>query len=296
MRPTRKPTIGFIGLGLMGAPMAERILTAGYPLVVHNRTREKAKPLLTKGARWCDSPRVLGEECSTIFSMVSTPDALSEISLGPRGLLKGLRNAGVHVDMSTVSPTLTQRFARLYKTRGSSFLHSPVLGSIPQAAEGSLLLFVGGDAAAYRRVKPIMSLLGRHIWRFKRAEEATHTKLLCNMFIAGMITTLVQAFVYARKAQVDPATLLDILGHSALNAPMYQTKGRAIIEGRFTPRFFVEHMLKDIELILESASGLKVPLPTLQASLRLFRQAMEDGYAREDYAAIIKSLQNMTAS
>jgi 3-hydroxyisobutyrate dehydrogenase/glyoxylate/succinic semialdehyde reductase len=283
-------TVGFIGLGMMGKPMAERILEAGYRLVVFNRTRSKATPLLKKGAVWADSPRLVGQQCTIVFSMISSTEVLADVALGVHGLLRGFKRGSVHVDMSTVSPEITKRLQRVYKARGSSFMHCPVLGSVPQATDGSLLLFPGGSSRTVERVKPILTHLGHRMWRFDRVEQATHTKLLCNMFIAGMIMTLTHALAYARKANVPPATLLEIIAHSALNAPMYQTKGKAIIEGKFTPRFFVEHMLKDIRLMLDAANELKVPLPVLRTARKVFERAVAAGYGKEDYSAVIKVL------
>ena len=282
--------VGFIGLGLMGKPMAERILEAGYRLVVFNRTRKKATHLLRKGAVWADSPRMVGQQCTIVFSMISSTEVLADIALGMHGLLRGFKRGSIHVDMSTVSPEITKRLQRVYKARGSSFMHCPVLGSVPQATGGSLLLFPGGNARTFERVKPILTLLGQRMWRFGRAEQATHTKLLCNMFIAGMIMTLTHALAYAGKAKVLPTTLLEIIANLAMNAPMYQTKGKAIIEGKFTPRFFVEHMQKDIRLMLDAANELKVPLPMLRTARKVFEHAIAEGYGKDDYSAVIKVL------
>ncbi len=283
-------TVGFIGLGMMGKPMAERILDAGYRLVVFNRTRKKATPLLQKGAVWADSPRMVGQQCSIVFSMISSTEVLADIALGVHGLLRGFKRGSIHVDMSTVSPEITKRLQRVYKARGSSFMHCPVLGSVPQATDGSLLLFPGGNSRTFERVKPILKHLGQQMWRFDRTEQATHTKLLCNTFIAGTIMTLTHALAYARKAKVPSTTLLEIIANSAMNAPMYQTKGKAIIDGTFTPRFFVEHMLKDIRLLLDAANELKVPLPMLRTAQKVFERAIAEGYGKEDYSAVIKVL------
>ena len=282
--------VGFIGLGMMGTPMAMRLLKGGYRLSVFNRTPVKAKNLVAEGARWCDSPTAVSEASGIVFSMVANPGALREIALGPHGVLQGFGENKIHIDSSTVSPALTRELAEHYRDRGCSFLHAPVLGSIPQATEGSLLLFVGGDEIAYGRSAPLLNLLGKRIWRFAHAEQASHMKLLCNSFIAGMITVLGQALIYARKSEVDPRTLLEILGQSQLNSPMYQTKGSSIIEGNFAPRFFLEHMLKDIDLVLDSAEELGVSLPVMQAAQQLFEQAHESGLGKEDYSAVVKVL------
>lgn len=283
-----KPTLGFIGLGLMGFPMAQRLLAAGYRLNVFNRTRQKAEELLSKGAVWCNSPAEVARQSEIVVTMISTSEVLNELAAEIRPALgKGL----IHIDMSTVSPSLTAKIYREYQTEGKHFLHSPVLGSITQATEGTLLLFVGGEDDAYRRSEELLKVLGKKIWRFAKVEQASHTKLLCNLFIAGMITTLAQAIVFAQKAGVDPRTLLDILPHSALHSPMYQSKGKGILEGNFTPRFFLDHMLKDVNLMLEAATKVGAPLPAIEAAQELFAKASQLGLGKEDYSAVVKILQ-----
>lgn len=285
-----KQPLGFIGLGLMGHAMAQRFQDAGYRLFVHNRTKAKADLLVMNGAIWCDTPAEVAAKAEIVFSMISDDNALRKIILEPTGTLKSLAKGSIHVDMSTVSPSLTQELSIRFSERGTSFLHIPVLGSIPNIQEGSLLLFVGGEEGAFRHVEPIVRVLGNKVWRFPRIEQASHTKLICNSFIAGMIVTLTQAMVYSKKSRIDPSTLLDILQNSALNSTMYQTKGRTIIEGNFKPRFFVEHMLKDIDLALHSAADVHASMPALETAKGLFEKAMKAGLAKSDYSAIVSVL------
>jgi len=258
-------SVGFVGLGMMGAPMAARLLKSGHRLSVYNRTKSKAEPLLTQGAVWCVSAGAVARASNIVFSMVSNPAALEEVSLGNQGILDGLNKGGIHVDTSTVSPSLTCDLAQRYRATGRVFLHSPVLGSIPQAADGTLLLFAGGDEDAYRRVEPLLHLLGKQIWRFEHAEQASHMKLLCNLFIAGMIATLAQALVFAQKANVDPRTLLEVIGQSQLN------------------------------LMIEAAEAVGAPLPAIEIAQQLLVEGQRAGFGKEDYSAVVKVLQSQTA-
>ncbi len=284
-------SVGFVGLGIMGAAMAERLLKQGCDVTVHNRTKEKGTHLIASGAHWSDDPAGTARNALSVHSMVSTPDALRAVALGPRGILAGLAPGGIHVDHSTVSPDVTRQLAKEYAAQGKHFIHAPVLGSVSQAIDGSLLLFVGGEDGPAKDVDPILRMLGSRTWRFPRVEQATTVKLLCNSFIAGMIGTLAQAFVLAKKTDVNPSTLLEIIGQSQLSAPTYQTKGRAIIERNFTPRFFVEHLAKDVGLVLDLAHAQHVPMPVAEAMSALIRQAMNAGLAQEDYSSIIKVLE-----
>ena len=283
--------LGFVGLGMMGLPMAKRLLDHGPQLSVNNRTKQKAEGLIAEGARWCENPSAVAAESDIVFSMLSNPDALREVALSPTGILSALKQGGVHIDSSTVSPSLTRELAQRYNDRGCFFLHAPVLGSVPQATDGTLLMFVGGDDRAYHYAQPVLRLLARKTWKFEHAEQATHLKLLCNLFIAGMIMTLGQALIFARKANVDQRVLLDVIGQSQLNSPMYQTKGASILEGNFTPRFYLEHMFKDINLMLDAAAVVGAPLPAIQVAQQLFAEALRTGFGQEDYSAVAKVLE-----
>lgn len=285
--------LGFVGLGLMGTAMAARLVKAGYSLVVYNRTKSKGESLLTAGARWGDNPAKVAQQSDVVFSMVSTSDVLKEIGTSPSGILKGLGKGGIHIDCSTVSPSLTKHLEQLYSSDGRVFLHCPVLGSVPQATDGSLLLLVGGSSGAVERVEPVLKDLGSKIWKFKHADDATHAKLLCNLFIAGAITTLGQALVFAERVSIPPQTVLDIIGNSALNSPTYQTKGKSILEGNFAPRFFTEHMLKDVTLIIEAAAEKGLQLPTIEIARQLLAKAVERGFAKEDYSSVVKVMKEL---
>ncbi|MBM4169766.1 MAG: NAD(P)-dependent oxidoreductase [Ignavibacteria bacterium] len=282
--------VGFVGLGLMGFAMAERLLGAGYRLSVYNRTSEKITPLERTGAVRCATPSSVASRSDIVLSMLSTSEVLEDLSLSDGGILAGCRESSIHVDFSTVSPALTQRLQERYVAKNCHFVHCPVLGSVPQARDGKLLLFAGGKAEILQRISPLLATLGEEIWMFDRPELASHTKLLCNSFIAGMITTLAQALVYSGRAGVNPEILLEILSHSALNAPMYQTKGKSIIDGNFSPRFFLEHMLKDSHLILDSAEELQVPMPGIVAARGIYEKAEQQGFGRADYSSVVKIL------
>jgi 3-hydroxyisobutyrate dehydrogenase-like beta-hydroxyacid dehydrogenase len=287
--------IGFIGLGTMGKPMALRLVEKGFPLHVFNRTREKANELIEKGAVWCTSPSAVTEESEIVISMVSDPRALEEISTGDDGVLESIRANGVHIDMSTVSPSVTKKLEQAYRKKGAAFLHAPVLGSVPQATDGSLLIFVGGDLAAARRCESVFNVLGRRIWHLEEITNATHLKLICNLFIASMMTVLSEGLVLGQKVGLPPRTILEVLKESALAAPMYETKGNAIRRRDFVPRFMVAHMLKDVKLVLEAAQAAGVPLPVVEAIRELYSDAAKLGVGKEDYSAVIKVLERSAA-
>lgn len=286
--------IGFIGLGTMGRPMAERLLKAGFDLVVYNRTSEKTETLMRRGALRVDAPRAVVETCDATITMVSDNQALTDVVIGQNGLYMGLRAGKIHIDMSTISPALARKLDRLYQAKDASFLHAPVLGSKQQAVEGTLLIFAGGSSQAFQQCQRIFQALGQRTWSFPKVTQATFLKLICNQFIAGMITALAQGLVLGQKAELDVETLLSVLEASALNAPMYQNKAQKISRRGFSEaNFFVMHMLKDIDLILEAGRELGVPLPGMAPVRELFVAAEGLGYGQEDYSAVIKVLEEL---
>jgi 3-hydroxyisobutyrate dehydrogenase-like beta-hydroxyacid dehydrogenase len=283
--------IGFIGLGMMGKPMAMRLLERGFSLCVYNRTPEKARDLVDKGARKSESPRSVMEESDVVVSMVSDSKSLDEITEGDRGTLAGVSPGKVHIDMSTVSPSTTEKLGEAFKKKQAVFLHAPVLGSVPEATGGTLLVFVGGDRETSRRCESIFNAIGRRVWYFDEVTKASHMKLICNLFIASMLTVLSEGLVFGQRVGVPPKAILEVLKESSLAAPTYQAKGNAMLRRDFSPRFMVTHMHKDVNLILDAASAADVPLPPVEAIRQLYSDAKSLGYGNEDYSAVIKVLE-----
>jgi 3-hydroxyisobutyrate dehydrogenase-like beta-hydroxyacid dehydrogenase len=280
--------IGFIGLGIMGEAMAKRLLQNGYELVVYNRTAEKISKLGASNVVPALSPAEVARNCEIAISMLADSKAVEEVVYGKGGIFESIKSGFIHVDMSTISPITTRKLYNDYKARNAYFIHAPVLGSKSQAADGTLLIFAGGDRAVIDKCKDIFSVLGKKVWEFDSVEKATILKLAMNSMIATMIVALSQAFVIADKSGVSKETVLEILENSALNSAMYQNKGRTIINGNFEPNFYVKHILKDVNLILESAMDLKISLPVISVIRELYIQALSKGYENEDYSAIFK--------
>jgi 3-hydroxyisobutyrate dehydrogenase-like beta-hydroxyacid dehydrogenase len=290
---TMKIKIGFIGTGMMGEPMAGRLLDAGHELTVWNRTPEKAVRLIDRGAVRAFSVAELSRGNNIVISMIADSRALTEIVEGEKGVLVNLPSDGVHIDMSTVSPETTAYLGKAYAAQKKRFIHAPVLGSTPQAADGTLLIFAGGESDTIEMVKPVFDVLGKRIWKFDAPEKASTIKLSCNLFIASMIVTLGEGLLMVRNAGIDGAMLLEILLESSLGAPMYQTKGTSVLERKFTPRFMVNHMEKDLSLISDAARRLGVSMPALGAVHELFIAAKNKGYGMEDYSAVVKVVEEM---
>lgn len=289
-----KPTIGFVGLGLLGEPTAKRILEQGWPLVVWNRTAEKAEPLVRLGAKQAATPAEVAGRVEIVISMVLDGAALEPVTLGPAGIAGGLGPGKVHCDMSTIDLGTARRIAAHYGSGDADFLRAPVLGNGHAAAAGKLLIFAGGPARAIDKCAPVFSALGTKLWRWGSAETSSCVKLACNMLIAGMIEPFAESLLLAKRAGVEPRTMLEIVGASALSSPMYTGKGELMARGAFEPTFYMRNMVKDLVLALDAGRQLGVHLPGLAETERLFSTASAQGYSEKDYSAIYEWLDNQT--
>jgi 3-hydroxyisobutyrate dehydrogenase-like beta-hydroxyacid dehydrogenase len=285
--------VGLIGLGVMGAPLAERLLDAGHALTLYNRTREKAEPPLARGAAWADSPAAVAAETEVVLSIVSDPAAVEAITFSSDGILAGIGPISIHCDMSTVGPGWARRIAARYAEAGRRFVQAPVLGSKRQIEEGELLVFGGGPEEDVARCEPLWRAFAARVWRLPTADQAATTKLACNLLIAHMILGLGQSLVFAQKGGVSPAKILDILDSSALGAPMYRSKGKTLLERNFNANFYVQHMLKDLSLAADAGRETCTPLPLNGLSRELFIAAAQHGWGEEDYSAVVKVLEQM---
>lgn len=285
--------VGLIGLGVMGAPMAERLMGAGHALTVFNRTREKAGPLLERGAAWADSPAEVAARSEIVLSIVTDPAAVEAIAFSESGILAGLGSDSVHCDLSTVGPGWARRIAARYAEAGRRFVQAPVLGSKRQIEEGVLLVFGGGAEEDVARCEPAWRAFAARIWRLPTADQAATTKLACNLLIAHMILGLGQSLVFAQKGGVSPAKILEIFDASALGAPMYRSKGKTLLERNFNANFYVQHMLKDLCLAADAGRETATPLPLNGLSRELFIAAAQQGWGEEDYSAVVKVLEQM---
>ncbi|HEX5322160.1 MAG TPA: NAD(P)-dependent oxidoreductase [Capsulimonadaceae bacterium] len=285
-----------IGLGLMGRAMAAKLISAGETVVVYNRTKEKAEPILALGAAWADTPAQAASQSDVVISMVSDPVAVEEIALGESGVLGALPAESVHCDMSTVSPRSAKEIARRYRERGKRFVQAPVLGSKRQIEQGALLVFGGGAEEDVRRCEPAWKAFSSRIWQMDSAEEAAGAKLACNLLIGHMILGLGQSLLFAQKCGVAPALVLEILNSSAMSCNMFNSKGEKLLARDFTANFFVRHMLKDLTLASETAQKESLPMPLNALTRELFVAATQKGWADQDYSAAIKVLEDLAGT
>ncbi len=256
-------TVGFIGLGSMGLPMARRLLDAGYALRVYNRTPGKAVELLERGAREVKTPAETVEPGGIVITMLANDAALETVTLGEHGMAATLGVDGIHLSMSTVSPYLARRLAEAHRAHGSHYLAAPVLGRPTAAAAGKLFILLSGLAEAKRRVSPLLEAMGQGTHDLGEDPAQGHiAKLAANFMILASIETYAETLTFAEKNGISRMEMMKLLTGTILNAPLFHLYGELLATEEYTtPGFKLALGLKDIELILETGANSRMPLP-----------------------------------
>jgi 3-hydroxyisobutyrate dehydrogenase-like beta-hydroxyacid dehydrogenase len=284
--------LAFLGLGQMGMPMASRLLAAGHDLWVWNRTPERATPLVDRGAHATTTPADAARAADLVFTMLADPRALIEVVEGHHGLRDGLRAGTTLVEMSTVGPEAIQRVAA-HIPAGVALLDAPVLGSVPQATEGTLKIFVGGEASDLEPCLSIFEVLGRPIHVGPLGSGAA-TKLVANSTLGALMSALGEALALADALGLDPHRTLDILAESPIGVTA-RSKRDHIESGTYPPRFKLLLAAKDLRLVLDAAAQARCEMPLAEAAARWFETASEAGLGALDYSAVIAHIRGLPA-
>jgi 3-hydroxyisobutyrate dehydrogenase len=281
-------SVGLIGLGLMGTPMAQNLLRNGWQLTVWNRTRIKTKALADAGAKVAGTPKELAEKSEIIFTIVSDPPALEDVLWGKIGLLEGLRKNSVLIDSSTVSPQLARRIAEAAAERSAEFLDAPVTGGTWGAEKGELVFMVGGRKEVLEKVQPVLQAMGKKFFHLGGHGAGQTVKLAMNMLLALQVDALAEALALVRGAGLEPEKLIEVMQSSMARAAVLDVKAPMMLEGKYAPSFPLRLMHKDLGLALELANQLGVALPATAAAREIYNAVK--GAAREDldYAAVAK--------
>lgn len=275
--------VGFIGLGNMGIPMAHNLIKANYQVAVFNRTIGKADDLLSAGATASSSPAQLLTDCDVVILMVSDDKAINELVHGIDGLLNAEAEGKIIINMSTVSPANSQQIEKILHKH--HYLDAPVSGSVKQAQEGSLVIMVGGDKAAFENAKPIFDCLGKLALWLGQSGSGNSAKLAINALLAFHAHGLAEAVAFATKQGIAATDLLTLLNNGAMGNVFMKIKGDAILNDNFTAAFALKHIVKDLRLANDA--GLKSPLAI--AAKNSF-EAAQDDLGEEDIIAIYKKM------
>jgi 3-hydroxyisobutyrate dehydrogenase len=278
--------VGWIGLGVMGAPMCGHLLDAGFPCTVHTRTRAKAEPLLARGAVWSASPREVAAASDIVFTLVGFPADVRDVVLGETGTLAGARPGSVLVDMTTSEPGLAREIAAAAQAREVGALDAPVSGGDVGAREARLSIMVGGEPTSFERVRPLFEPLGKTIVHQGPAGSGQHTKLVNQVLIASNMVGVCEALLYAHRAGLEPNTVLASVASGAAGSWSLSNLAPRILANDFAPGFFVEHFIKDMGMALAEAERMGLTLPGLALAHELYQALAEQGHARSGTQAL----------
>ncbi len=286
--------LGFVGLGVMGGRMVERLLGKGHTITGYNRTRAKAQWLIDRGMKWADSPRAVAAGSDYTLSMVTNSAALAEIADGDSGIIAGLASGKVWVDMSTVSPEISGALAARVREKGADLMDAPVSGSVITLEQGKLSVMVGGRAETFERVKPILLDLGPKVTHVGDNGKALVMKIATNLNLAVQMLAFSEAVLLAEKSGIARETAVDVLTHSAIASPMVQYRGPFVLKMPDEAWFNVNMMQKDMLLALELGRKTDVPLPTTATANEFLTAARAMGYVAEDFAIVFEVLAAMS--
>jgi 2-hydroxy-3-oxopropionate reductase len=279
--------VGFVGLGIMGRPMARNLVRAGYDLVVYNRSRGKVEELVTEEAEATESPRETAESSDIVFTMLPGPPEIREVVAGENGLLQGAREGSLLVDMSTSSPLLARELDQTAREQGVGMLDAPVSGGDVGAIEGTLSIMVGGEEKDFERAKPLFEVMGKTVVHVGEA-GAGQTVKACNQIVVALtIEAVSEALVLGSKAGVDPAKVIEVLSGGLAGTSVMDVKAEKFLSHDFEPGGKVESHHKDLGIALEAGREHGVPLPVTAIVDGMFGALIAKGRSRWDHSSLL---------
>ncbi|BCH24801.1 2-hydroxy-3-oxopropionate reductase [Mesorhizobium sp. L-8-3] len=286
-------TIGFIGLGIMGAPMAGHLLDAGYPVVASDHRSRPPQWLVDKGLKIVSGHDAVARAAEIVITMVPDTPQVREVLFGEGGVAAGLARGKLVIDMSSMSPIETKEFARQINALGCDYLDAPVSGGEVGAKAASLTIMVGGSEAAFTRAKPVFEKMGKNITLVGDNGVGQTTKVANQIVVALTIEAVAEALVFASKAGADPAKVRQALMGGLAASRILEVHGERMVKRTFAPGFRIELHQKDLNLALEGARALGVSLPNTSTTQQLFNSCAANGGAKEDHSALVRALERM---
>lgn len=286
--------IGFIGLGIMGSRMAANLQKHGYDLVVFNRTRPKAQPLIDNGATFAESPAKVADQVDVLFTMLAHPDAVEQAALPANGFLDHLKPNTLWVDCSSVNPSFSKKMAAEAARRGLHLVDAPVTGSAPLAAEAKLVFWVGADTADLKRIRPLLLCMGNQIVHAGGQGMGTSMKMVVNLLLGNAMAAFAEAMALGEGLGLSQKMLFDSLLGTPAVAPFLATKRNKIDNGNYEAEFPLRWMQKDMHLATVSAYESGVAMPLTNVAKEIYRLAMRGGHDTEDFSVIYEYLTNIS--
>ena len=286
--------LGYVGLGVMGSEMVNRLRSKGHSVIGYNRTRAKADWLIKKGMKWADSPKAVAASVDVIFSMVTNSTALQAIVEGPDGILAGLTPGKIYVDISTVSPEYSRSVAEKVRAKGADMVDAPVSGSVITLQEGKLSVMVGGRKSTFDKIKPLLEDLGPKVTYVGDNGLALVLKIACNLSLAVQMLAFSEGVLLAEKSGIPREIAVDVLANSAIASPMIKYRGPFVLNLPEEAWFNVNMMQKDMLLALELGRKLDVPMPSTAVTNEFLTAARGMGLVEKDFAVVFDVLAHMS--
>jgi len=285
--------LGFVGLGVMGSRMVQRLLAADHRVTGYNRTKSKAQWLLDAGMTWGETPRSVAEAADITFSMVTNTEALEAVTGGTDGIIAGLSAGKIYIDMSTVSPAASREIAAQVKSKGAQMMDAPVSGSVITLEEGKLSIMVGGDRDALERALPVLEAIGPKVTHVGPNGLAVSMKIATNLSLAVQMLAFSEGVLLAEKSGIARETAVEVLLNSVIASPMVKYRGPFVLKMPDEAWFDVNMMQKDLLLALEMGRQLNVPLPTTAITNEMLTAARGMGLQEKDFAILFEVIARM---
>ena len=292
----KRTTVGWLGTGVMGAPMAGHLLKAGHSLVIHTRTRSKADALIELGAEWGATPREVAGRADYVFTMLGYPHDVEEIYGGEAGVLAGCRPNSVLVDMTTSSPELAKRIAGEARERDAELIDAPVSGGDVGAQKGTLAIMCGGERSAFEQALPFLEQMGEKIELFGSSGSGQRVKMANQILIASTMVGAVESLLYAERANLDMMQVIGLIGQGAAGCWSINQLGPRMVESDWEPGFFVKHFVKDMRIALDDSKRMDLNLKGLGLAFEFYERVEMEGFGEKGTQVLLKVLREMNGS
>ena len=289
-----KPKVGFIGLGIMGKPMAGHLIDAGYELVVHNRNRDAVDELVGKGAAEAHSGKEVAEQSDIVITMLPDSPDVESVALGEGGIIEGVHEGLIFVDMSTIAPSVTTQVGEVLAGKGVQSLDAPVSGGDIGAQNATLSIMVGGDEDTFNTVKPLFDVMGQSAILCGPLGAGQTVKACNQILVAVTIAGVSEALTMGTKAGVDPIKIVQVLSGGLARCGVLENRGERMVNGDFDPGFRIRLHYKDLNIIQKTSNDFDVPLPVTSEVFELFKTAMVKGRGELDHSGLLTVIEDMS--
>jgi len=287
--------IGWVGAGVMGLSMCGHVVAKGHPVTVYSRTKAKAQPLIDRGAVWVGSPGEVAEKSSVVVTIVGFPTDVDDVYLGKEGLLAGAQANSIFIDMTTTTPSLAQKIAKVASRSRIATIDAPVSGGDVGAKNATLSIMVGGERKVVDTVMPLFEALGKHIVYQGGPGSGQHAKMCNQIVIAGTMIGVCESLLYGYKAGLNLETMLKAIGSGAAACWTLDNLAPRMLKRNFDPGFSVDHFVKDMGIALDEAKAMNIPLPGLALVHQLYVAVQAQGYGQRGTHALLLALEHMSS-